>query len=113
MSSKLTKGILFSIFLFIFLLILLMLEERFVGSSGRSSIRLSFSPKSWQAIYDRLPRLIMISLLSTLSGFTYLLYYQKKMKERNVPEGPSLKDLLGLFFRKSDKKKNNKGKKHL
>lgn len=113
MNNKATKKFYYFFFMFFLILILLLIEEKFVGSSGRSSLRLSFSPKSWDVIYGRLPRLITISLLVSVSVITYINYYQNKLKNKNIPEGYNLKDLLGLFFKKRDKKKDSNSKKHL
>ena len=106
-KSKLVKYFLYFLIITILNTVLIIFEERFIGSSGRNSLRLSFSPKNWQEIYNGLFNTLIISVLISISIIIYIYYYQKKMKEENIPEGPSLKDLLRIFLGKKDEKKTH------
>jgi len=80
------------------------IEERFLGSSGRSSIRLSFNPKSWQEIINGIHKTIIGSTLATMFYFYLYYYYTKKAKKQNIPENPNFKELLHSYFPKKDNK---------
>jgi len=57
-------------FLTIFIIMTIdVLGKRYIGSSGRSSIRLSFSPKSWQEIFDVIYKIFIGS-----TGITIMLF---------------------------------------
>jgi len=72
----------FGIFIFVnaVILLLLILEERYIGSPGRFSLD-SYNPFSWEQIWDNIGGYVIFSTIFTL--FFFWLYFMSKRNKQS------------------------------